>query len=130
MIFEEKYLFCYISLPDQISISGCLYLVRYRAICVLQLFVNQVVMSHYLSNRAVFSTWPKSHDKNLNILRTKRAFKVKWKAFFIIFKGLSLKLIKIIFLEGKSPNLMLTNILTLEYQSDAFNVFTDPCRDL
>ena len=25
---------------------------------------------------------------------------------------------------------MLTNILTLEYQSDAFNVFTDPCRDL
>ena len=35
-----------------------------------------------------------------------------------------------IFLEGKSPNLMLTNILTLEYQSDAFNVFTDPCRDL
>ena len=28
-------------------------------------------------------------DKNLNIVRTKRAFKVKEKAFFIIFKGLS-----------------------------------------
>ena len=27
--------------------------------------------------------------KNLNILRSKRAFKVKEKAFFIIFKGLS-----------------------------------------
>ena len=33
--------------------------------------------------------WSKSQDKNLNILRTKRAFKIKWKAFFIIFKGLS-----------------------------------------
>ena len=42
-----------------------------------------------LSNQAVFSTWPKSHDKNLNILRTKRAFKIKYKAFFITFKGLS-----------------------------------------
>ena len=27
--------------------------------------------------------------QNLNILRTKRAFKVKQKVFFIIFKGLS-----------------------------------------
>ena len=31
----------------------------------------------------------KSQDKKLNILRTKSAFKVKQKAFFIIFKGLS-----------------------------------------
>ena len=31
----------------------------------------------YLSNEAVFSTWPKCQDKNLNILRTKRAFKMK-----------------------------------------------------
>ena len=31
----------------------------------------------------------KKSRQNLNILRTKRAFKVKWKAFFIIFKGLS-----------------------------------------
>ena len=31
----------------------------------------------------------KYQDKNLNILRTKRAFKVKQKVFFIIFKGLS-----------------------------------------
>ena len=34
-----------------------------------------------------FATWRKSHDKNLNILRTKRAFEVKSKAFFIIFQG-------------------------------------------
>ena len=38
----------------------------------------------FLSSR--FSTWPKSQDKILNILRTKKTFKVKWKAkaFFII----------------------------------------------
>ena len=37
-----------------------------------------------MSNQAVFSTWPKNQDKNSNILRTKRAFKVKLKAFFTI----------------------------------------------
>ena len=31
----------------------------------------------------------KSQDKKLNILRTKRAFEVKYEAFFIIFKELS-----------------------------------------
>ena len=35
----------------------------------------------------------------------KRAFKIKLKAFFIIFKGLSLKKTKQIFLEGESPTL-------------------------
>ena len=38
--------------------------------------------------------WSKCQDKNLNILRTNRAFKVKWKAFSIIFKGFLLKQIK------------------------------------
>ena len=36
-----------------------------------------------------FATWPKRQDKNLKILKIKRAFEVKSKAFFIIFKGLS-----------------------------------------
>ena len=50
------------------------------------------------------------HDQNvktkiLNILRTKRAFKMKQKTFFIILKGVSLKQIKRIFLEGESPTL-------------------------
>ena len=44
IIFEEKY-FCYILLIDQFLLSGCLYFVRYWAICVLKLFVNQVVTS-------------------------------------------------------------------------------------
>ena len=45
---------------------------------------------------------PKKQDKKLNILRTKRAFKMKQKAFFVIFEGLSLKQITKYFLEGKS----------------------------
>ena len=44
--------------------------------------------SSFRSSR--FDTWSKSQDKNLNILRTKRAFLIeKLKSFFIIFKGLS-----------------------------------------
>ena len=42
----------------------------------------------------VSSALPKCHDKNIKILRTKRAFKIKQKGFFVIFKGLSLKQIK------------------------------------
>ena len=48
---------------------------------------------------------PKSQNKSLNILRIERAFKMKKKAFFIIYEGLSLKQIKQIFLEGESPTL-------------------------
>ena len=75
----KKNVSCYILLIVQVSLSGCLYFVRYWTISVLQLFVNQVVISWilklpYFSNQAVFSTWPKSHDKSLNILGTKKAF--------------------------------------------------------
>ena len=42
-----------------------------------------------LSTQAIFFIRQKIQDKNLNILRMKIAFKVKWKAFFIIFQGLS-----------------------------------------
>ena len=44
-IFQQKCPSCYILLTDQISLSGCLYFLRYWATCVLQLFVNQVVTS-------------------------------------------------------------------------------------
>ena len=43
MIFQQKCSSCYILLTDQISLPGCLYFLRCCAICVLQLFVNQVV---------------------------------------------------------------------------------------
>ena len=39
-----------------------------------------------LSSR--FPICPKNQDKNVHILRTKRAFNMKQKVFFIIFKGL------------------------------------------
>ena len=57
--------------------------------------------SHF-SNQAVFSTWPRSQDRDLNILQTKRAFKMKQKVFFFITsKGLSLKQIKQFFWKVK-----------------------------
>ena len=43
--------------------------------------------------------------KNVNISRTKRAFNMKQKTFFIIFKELSLEEIKTTFLEGESATL-------------------------
>ena len=81
------------------------------AICVLQFFVNQAVTSKlskltYLSNQAVFSTCPKSQDKNLNILRTKRVFTMKWKTFSIIFEELSLKQIKTKYLSSVNHELI------------------------
>ena len=41
-----------------------------------------------------FLQWPKNQDKNLNFLWMKRAFKIKYKTVFIIFKVLSLKQMK------------------------------------
>ena len=43
MIFEEKYFSHYIPLTDQISLSDCQYILRYREICVLELFVSQLL---------------------------------------------------------------------------------------
>ena len=40
----------------------------------------------FLSSR--FAKWTDIQDKKLNILRTKRAFELKQKTSFIIFKGL------------------------------------------
>ena len=35
MIFQEMYFSCYILIPDQISLSGSLYFLKYWVICVL-----------------------------------------------------------------------------------------------
>ena len=43
MIVQEKCSLCYILLTDQFSLPGCLYFLRYWAMWVLQLFVNQFV---------------------------------------------------------------------------------------
>ena len=50
MIFEEKYFSYCIILTDQISLSDCLYFMKYWAICVLQLFVNQAVTYNFELN--------------------------------------------------------------------------------
>ena len=34
-LLKKKYLSCYVLLPDQISMSGCFYFVRYHTICVM-----------------------------------------------------------------------------------------------
>ena len=48
MIFQQKCSSFYILLTDEISLPGCLYFLRYWAICALQLFVNQVVTSYII----------------------------------------------------------------------------------
>ena len=49
--------------------------------------INFELTLAFLSSR--FPTWLNSQDKNVNIPSTKGAFSMKQKAFFIIFKGLS-----------------------------------------
>ena len=44
MIFQQKCFSRYVLLTDQISLSDCLYFLRYWTICVLQVLVNQVVL--------------------------------------------------------------------------------------
>ena len=44
-----------------------------------RLWRHKILNYPYISNRAVFSTLLKSQDKHLNILRTKRAFKMQKK---------------------------------------------------
>ena len=61
----------------------------------------------YIYNKAVFSTRPKSQDKNLNMLRMKRAFKQKHFSS-IIFKDFLLKQIKQISLGELSPTVKIS----------------------
>ena len=48
MIFQEKCFSCCVLLTDQISLSDCFYFLRYWAICVLHLFVSEIVVSKIL----------------------------------------------------------------------------------
>ena len=45
IIFQENCFLYYTLLIDQISLPDCLYFLRYWSICLLQLFVNQVMTS-------------------------------------------------------------------------------------
>ena len=46
--FSTKMFLSHILLTDQMSLPGCIYFLRYWAICVLQLFVTRVVTSWIL----------------------------------------------------------------------------------
>ena len=59
----------------------------------------------YLSNPVVFLDKQNSQDKNIKILRTKRAFEDEIKNIVHNYKGLSLKQIKTTFLERETPTL-------------------------
>ena len=98
MNFEEKYFSGYILLTGQFSLPACLYfneiLGKYMHCNYLlpsQLLhkfsmINFRINLPFLSSR--FSTQPKVKTKMLNISRTKRAFDIKSKTFFIILKRL------------------------------------------
>ena len=60
-------------LPLLLQILGnkCITIVCYPGCDVIKFEINPIFLTR------IFATWPKSHDKNLNILRTKRAFDVK-----------------------------------------------------
>ena len=63
----------------------------------------------------------KGQDKNLIILRMEKAFKIKLKAFFTIFKELSLKQIKIVFGGGESPIFKVIKIISFFNLTDGTN---------
>ena len=76
---KKKYFSYYVLLPEQISLTGCIYFERY----LVSYMCNIVIVSwwsfdviifwnwYYLFHQVVFSPLPKIQDKNLNTLRTK-----------------------------------------------------------
>ena len=77
LIFQEKCFSCDILLTDEVSLSDCLYFLRYWAICVLQLFVSHIKLHFSIKKK-----WRQ-------IFKYLDNEKVKPKVFFIIFKELS-----------------------------------------
>ena len=75
----------YVLLADQIFLSDYIYILRIWVVYLLYLFVFQSKISPSLSYQVVLLCHENGQGKNLNILRTKK----KYKIFFISFKGLS-----------------------------------------
>ena len=93
-MFQENYFSSYILLTDQILLSDSVYFLStwqyvYYNCLIIRLWRCKFEINFvFVSSR--FGTWPKRQDKNLNILRTKRAFDVKYKKHFSLFlKGRS-----------------------------------------
>ena len=92
-LFNKKCFSSYILLTDQISLSDCIYLLSFgqygiAIVCwpgrdVINLEINLIFLI------MPFFYMTKRSRQKFKYLRTKIAFKMKWKTFFIIFKGLS-----------------------------------------
>ena len=91
-------LIVWLPLLHQILGNTCIVIVCWSGCDVINFEINLIFLIKPYS-----SIWTKSQDKNLNVLRTQRAFNMKLKASFINCKGLSLKQIKQVLLEGESP---------------------------
>ena len=79
MIFQEKCFSGYMLLTDQIPLSDYLEILGNMCIAIV-CFPDCDVISFEINVIFLikpFLTWPKRQDKNVNILATKRAFKVK-----------------------------------------------------
>ena len=60
-------------------------------------------------------------------MRTKRAFKIKYKTIFTIFEGPSLKRTKKFFLEGESPTLrLIPNFMTSQAGQQIITIYILP----
>ena len=69
MVFEQKYFSTCTLLTDQIYLSSCLCFVRYLAICVLYLFVNQVLTSYSGLFRHIQNPVQPSHIHSIAMFR-------------------------------------------------------------
>ena len=82
MIFEEKYLSCYILLADQISMSDWLFFVRYWSnmcttiVCSTGRDVTNFEINLTFLIKSFFLHDQKVKTKIVNILKRKRAFKI------------------------------------------------------
>ena len=107
MKFEEKYISFYILLFPQISLPSCLYFQRYWEICVCSnCLLNTLDVKNFEVNLIFlikFFYKTTSQDKNLNIMRTKRAFKTKQKTFFIVVRAFIEAGLKAIWIVNKIP---------------------------
>ena len=114
MIFEVKYFSQYILLPDQISLSGFLYFLRYYSndccTCSFSRFWRHKFWTWlYLSNQAVFLHVQKVKEK-FKYLENEKSFHNEIKSIFHQFQRLS-------FNQLKGEN------LTLSYTNQLFNFF-------
>ena len=104
MVLEEKYFSCFIELTDN-SLLSVFVFTSWDIGKYLHLS-HRFWNNSYLSYQAVCSAILKSQPKNLNMLRTKKAFKMIETALFIIFKVLWSKSNNC--LEVESSSLMLS----------------------